>query len=140
MKEIIKDEKGKVIKVKTINEMPSKTQQHHKDAADVNKIMERYKKKPDPAIFVKSGKGVYADFSEVTDYQSALHQLKSAEAAFMSLPSDIRHKMDNDPSKLIGFLNDPKNEQDCIKMGLIKKPKIKPDGEPELMQTQPEKT
>lgn len=126
MKKITKRPDGS-LRVQTINEEPTKTQINQQAACDINNIMAQYKKNPDPAIFIKNGKGIYADFSEVSDYHSAMNQLQEANASFMSLPSQIRTKFQNDPGALLSFLNDPANKQEAIELGLIEKPKPSPE-------------
>lgn len=123
MKQIIKNDKGQVIKVKTMNTLPSRTQQQFAEQTDVNKIMEKYKKRPDPAIFVRAGKGSYGDYSEISDYQSALHKVMDANDQFMTLPSQIRKRFDNNPQALLSFLSDDSNRDEAIKLGLINPPK-----------------
>lgn len=122
MKILTKKDNGH-IQVKTMNSIPSKTQQHLKDSTDINLIMERYKKRPDPSIFKKSGKGVYGDFSQVTNFQEAVIQAQSATEAFQSLPAKVRAKFQNNPQELLNFINDPNNLNEAIEIGLIEKPK-----------------
>lgn len=96
-------------------------QQYVKEC-DINNLMRKYVMNalPDPQ------KGVYADMSEVQDYRSALHIIKKAEDGFLALPSDVRSRFLNDPGKMIEFLQDPKNDEEAIKMQL-KVPKSKSD-------------
>lgn len=138
MKQIIKNEKGVVIKVKHVPQGTTKTQQHMAAATDINNIIARYKEKPDPSIFIKAGKGVYGDFSEIPDYQTALHKVSDAHANFMELPSKIRQKFDNDPSKLMDYLKDPQNKKEAQEHGLLK-PDPKPVLEPEVPKTEEKK-
>ena len=107
------------IGVMTINEEPTMTQQQFKEEVDINNIMEKYIKRPDPTIFVRNGKGVYGDFSNAKDFQSSLNQILEAEDAFMSLDARIRARFENDPHKLFEFLNDRKNLDEAIELGLV---------------------
>lgn len=66
-----------------------------------------------------SGQPLYGDFSEVEDYQASLDKVMSAEEKFMSLPSDIRKKFDYDPQKMVEFILNPNNREECIKFGFI---------------------
>lgn len=133
MKQITKNSKGIVTKVQHMPVGPTKTQQHMAAATDVNNIIARYKKNPDPSIFIKSGQGVYGDFSQIQDFQSAIHKVEDALQNFMQLPAKLRASFDNDPSKLMSYLKDPKNKKEAQEYGLIKPdPKIPDPTQPEI--------
>ena len=95
----------------------SLTQQHQKDQADINYIIEQYNVTgilPTAPVSPQ-----YADFTGIYDYQSALNAVIDAQDEFMSLPAKLRARFDNDPLNLINFLNDDENRQEAIKLGLI---------------------
>lgn len=111
-------------------ETPGKkiVQQHLKDRTDINKIMAKYQKtgliewtRKDP------GNANYGDFSEVTDYQTALQQVMEAQEAFMTLPASTRKRFGNDPGQFLEFMSDDKNKEEAIKLGLIEPPKPAPE-------------
>lgn len=112
------------IGVMTVNDEPTMAQQQFKDEVDINNIMDKYIKAPNPQIFVRNGKGVYGDFTKTKDFQSSLDAILEAEDAFMSLDAKIRSRFENDPGKLLKFLEDPRNLEEASKLGLveIKKP------------------
>lgn len=58
--------------------------------------------------FVRPDPSSFGNFLNVGDYQTALHKVMDAQQAFDQLPSEVRNKFHNDPSKLIGFLKDEK--------------------------------
>jgi phage internal scaffolding protein len=93
------------------------TQQHFKDECDINKIMERYEKTG--IIDIPDQKGIFGDFGDVSDYQSALHLMQDAQNQFMELPAKVRAKFDNDPSKLLHFIQNPANKAEAQELGLI---------------------
>lgn len=97
---------------------PSLTQQQFKEECDVNNILAKFKK-TGMLSHVNSHQGNFGDFSDVQEYQTALEKLNTAQRSFESLPSDLRSKFDNDPAKLIDFINDEKNYDDAVKYGLI---------------------
>jgi len=99
-------------------EEPTRAQQHHKDECDINVILERFGKTGH--LPVNAISGTYGDFSGVHDYHTALNTLIAAESEFDSLPAQIRKKFANEPSNLIEFLNDPKNKDEAIQLGLVK--------------------
>lgn len=130
MKQIkeIKSKDGYVIrrKVITINEEPSLAIQAFKEDCDVNIILDRYMKTGE--LPQTRQQGIYADISEIPDLTQAIQIVKSAEDAFMSLPAKTRLEFENDPRKLLHFLQDPKNEQRGIELGLIEPKPVKEDG------------
>lgn len=99
----------------------SLTQQQFKEECDVNNILAKYKK-TGMLNHVNKHQGNFGDFASVDDYQTSLHKLMIAQQSFNQLPSELRNKFDNDPGKLIEFISDEKNTEDCYKYGL----KIKP--------------
>lgn len=116
------------VRVQTLNSEPTKTQQQFKDEADINHIMRKYG--ADPVAFnalTRKG-GVYADFSEIKDYHGMLQEVADAQDAFASLPADLRSRFENDPGKLISFLQNPKNYDEGVELGLFeaKKPTTSP--------------
>lgn len=70
------------------------------------------------------------------DYVEALDLVAKAETMFSELPSSIRDRFENDPEKFLAFVQDPKNTEEAIKLGLAQplplsdnktdKPKPKP--------------
>lgn len=122
MKEIIKTKEGRV-KVVTNNELPTKTQQHHKENCDINVIIARAKR-GGGISHVNPHQGRYMDLTELPDYATALNTVIKANEAFNSLPAKVREEFQNDPKKLIQFLGDPKNIDRAIELGLVNK---KPD-------------
>lgn len=102
----------------------TRTQQHFKNEANINSIMRRYKTTGtlvDP-LAPRRGNPMYGDFSQVSDFQSAQNALIEAENAFMSLPSEIRRRFQNNPAEFLKFLENPENREEAIKLGLIEKP------------------
>lgn len=127
--DILKTEGSKVIYkrsngsigVLTHNIEPSKTQNQFKDSTNVNTIIGKYLKAPNPAVFVKQGKGLYGDFSKAKDFQTSLNTILEAQAAFDSLDASIRAKFQNSPQQLLSFLDDPQNLEEAIKLKLVEK-------------------
>jgi phage internal scaffolding protein len=99
---------------------PSMTQQHLESETNINQIMERYNQTG--LLPVVSGDPLYGDFSDVGDYKSAQETLIKADKAFMALPSKVRDRFDNDPVKLLAFLDNPENLDEAIELGLVERP------------------
>lgn len=119
----------KRIRVMTINEEPSLTQQAFKEDTDVNIILERYMKTGE--INFKPKQGVYADVSEIPDLTQAIDIVSKAQQAFDSLDAKIRYEFKNDPRLLMAFLANPQNKQKGIELGLFKAPETIPDSQKE---------
>ena len=95
----------------------SLTQQHQKDQADINFIVDQFNVTgilPTAPVSPQ-----YGDFSGIGDYQSALNAIMAMEDEFMSLPANVRARFENDPEKLLDFMSNDKNREEAIKLGLI---------------------
>lgn len=99
----------------------SQTQQQFKEETDVNHILAKYKK-TNMITHLNKFQGQYGDFATAEDYQETLHRVMNAQEAFNQIPSEVRSRFNNDPALLIGFLADPANNEEAIKLGLRKKP------------------
>lgn len=104
----------------------SQTQQQFAEQCDVNYIMKTYAKTGEITHLARQ-EGVYADVSTIPDLQQSINNVKAAEEAFMTLPADLRKKLDHSPVKFIQYLNDPKNDEEAIKYGLKNPPAINND-------------
>jgi phage internal scaffolding protein len=96
------------------------TQQHFKDECDINNILRQFNITgllPESTLSPR-----YGDFTGITDYHSALNQVIAAEHEFMALPAQIRSRFDNDPAKLIDFLENSENIDEAVKLGLVNQP------------------
>ncbi len=99
---------------------PSRTKQDFVEECDINNIMRRYEVNGILPI-CNAQEPVFADVSEFGDYRESLHRVMAASDAFNSLPSELRKKFDYDPQKMIDFIKDPANKEECIKYGFINK-------------------
>ena len=112
------------IDVGTVNGEPTLTQQQFKEECDINNIMARYQNTGEFTHLTRK-QGVYGDFSEIKDYQTMLQTVLEADAAFASLPAKMRLRFQNDPAQLLEFIQDPKNTEEAISLGLME-PKPQP--------------
>lgn len=96
------------------------TRQSEANDVNINTIMRKYRQFGVTPQSVR--KGVYADVSNITDYQQSLDKILTANQAFMSLDSEIRKRFANDPQKLLEFLSNDKNREEAISLGFIDKP------------------
>lgn len=102
-----------------------KTKQSFKDECDINQIMDNWLKTGEPP-HAPPTIGVYGDFSNTTDYQSALDQVLNAGRAFSRLPLKIRARFGNQAKQLLAFLDDPNNEAEAVELGIIADPNPPP--------------
>lgn len=102
---------------------PSMTRKEFATDADINHILERYQETGflvDP-LHPSTRRPMFGDFSNVQDYQSALDALNQAQDDFMQLPARVRARFENNPQKLLDFLNNPDNIDEAISLGLLEK-------------------
>lgn len=100
-------------------EEPSLAQQHFKDECDINTILERFNITgllPQSPLSPK-----YGDFSGISDYHSALNAVIAAQDQFDGLPAQIRARFENEPAKLIEFLEDENNRPEAEELGLVER-------------------
>lgn len=96
------------------------TQQQFAEEVDINTIVKRFGltgELPNGVAMPVSG-----DFTGVSDYHTALNLVREAQAAFMELPASIRSRFDNDPGKVVEFLDDEKNREEAVQLGILAKP------------------
>lgn len=115
----------------------SRTKQAFRDSVDVNKVVARHQIGLRHLAQIPNTTGVYADMSSIPDYQNALHIQQDAQNKFLALPSKIRAKFQNNPAQLISYLQDTKNDEEAIQLGLKSKinapkestpsPKVQPE-------------
>lgn len=103
----------------------SLTVQSMAEDADINVLMHRYgitgKMPENPKI------PVYADFTGIGDYRSAVESVMLANQGFMELPATVRARFENDPQRLMEFMEDKANFAEAVKLGLCKEPPPPPD-------------
>jgi phage internal scaffolding protein len=94
------------------------TEQAHKDACDVNKIIRKY----DTQGLISHISKFEAKFGDLTglDFKAANDLIAAAKSTFENLPSEIRNRFKNSPEELLTFMENPENRDEAIKLGLIK--------------------
>ncbi len=103
-------------------EDPSLAQQHQKDDADINEIVRRFGLTGEFPVSQRIAE--YGDFTGIGDYHRSLNAVHAAQEAFYALPAELRAKFDNDPGRLIDFVNNKDNYDLAVEYGLIEKPEL----------------
>lgn len=104
---------------KTINNEPSKTRQEFTKSCDINQIVKKNIMTNGQFIPPGNSTPLYADVSDIPDFRTALDRVIYAKEAFTNLPSNIVKRFNNDPDKLVEFVNDPANLREGIELGLF---------------------
>lgn len=97
----------------------SLTQQQFKEETDINKIVARAQQ-GEAIAHVNERVAQYGDFSQVPSFQEAFAFVKRAGDMFMSMDAFVRERFANDPGRMIAFIQDPKNFDEAVKLGLVK--------------------
>lgn len=91
------------------------TEQHHSEECDVNNILATYMKTGVlPPIDHDAQYGDLSDF----DYQSMQNQIANANSLFEQLPDNVKHKFGNEPHRFLNFVQDERNYDELVEMGL----------------------
>lgn len=106
------------VAVVTMIDAESVTKQSFKDEADINVIMRRYEK-TGVMPFLDEREPRFMDCTGF-DYQEAQLLVTGARSMFEELPAALRARFDNDPARLLEFLNDERNREEAITLGLVK--------------------
>lgn len=101
------------------------TKQEFKEECDINVLMKRYQK---TGLFPQhpNQQPRYVSNIGMPDYQEALSIVMTAKEEFAGLNSELRKRFDNDPRLFLEFVNDPKNAEELVKLGLREAPKPEP--------------
>lgn len=99
----------------------SMTHQSFKDECDINNLVARYQRTGSwsDGMTIPSVQPSFGTFDQNFTYYEAQNLIKRAENEFMSLPASVRSRFDNDPGKLLSFVDDPANAEEAAKLGLI---------------------
>lgn len=95
----------------------SLARQSEADSADINKIIARYEKTG--ILPVDEREALFIDVSEMSDYRSAVEQVRLVQEYFAQLPAGTRAAFGNEPARLLDFMSDPANEAKARELGLV---------------------
>lgn len=102
-----------------------KTKQEFKAETNVNNIVDRLRKGGGISHLARTAP-VFADVSNMGDFQGVMNRVALAKEAFASIPAKVRKRFHNDVNELLEFVRDPNNRDEAIKLGIIDKPKEEP--------------
>lgn len=105
------------------------TVQSDKKEADINNIVSRIMKTGQLPPTVRGQPFYGDDLSIFGDYQDCWMKVREANELFASYPADVRRRFDNDPAKMLMFLDDPANLDEAVKLGIVQKAPV-PEQEP----------
>lgn len=97
---------------------PSMTLQSAAPECDIYNILNQFNT-TGIVTHVASGTPQYTDVSEVPDYHAAMEIIMTAEEQFSALPSNVRREFDNDPGKMLEFIQNPDNYERGVELGLF---------------------
>lgn len=104
---------------------PSKTKQAFVKECDVNNILKQYEK-TGVLQHISRYAPFFADVSAMPmDFHEAMNLVTSAQQMFEGLPAELRRRFLNSPGELLDFVQNPENEDEARKLGLL--PPKRPD-------------
>lgn len=127
----VRDEAGKLVEVRNrvaITDFgPSLAVQADKDRTDIRNIVKRAIRGQQVTVNYREGR--FVDISNAPSYIQALNIVANANVLFDRLPSNLRDRFNNDPMAMLSFIDNPDNNDEAIKLGLLPKP-LEPAPEP----------
>lgn len=116
------------------------TQQQFADECNIVNILDKWRK-TGLVTHVNRAAVHYEDLTNVpTDLAEAMRVIDQASIAMMQLPSKVRARFDNDPRRLLTFLQNDTNFDEAVSLGLLevhKPPQIVQQSAAEPSQAKP---
>lgn len=131
-KEYAKLKPGTRVKPKT-ETGPGLTKQEFAHETNINNIMARYIATGQLPSAIVAQQATFADVSKLGSFADVMNRVHAAEEAFAAMPASIRTRFDNDPAKLVAFIQDGKNRPEAEALGLV------PKKEPKAPKKDPQK-
>lgn len=100
----------------------SMTRQSFAKDADINNIMAQYAVSGvlvDPSNVDSARVPRFGDFSDLVDYPTLVGRINQAQADFMTLPSGVRARFDNNVENLLDWIGDPKNVVEAVALKVL---------------------
>ena len=105
--------------------IPSHVQQCDKDSTDINKIISRYGEQcVCAACAANARQPISEDVAALSseDFNTMMQKMASLNNQFNELPADVRKKFGHNPANMLEFMQNPANQEEAAKLGLISKP------------------
>lgn len=114
---------------------PGRTKQSFREECNINTIMAKYQR----TGLIEAVNRIQPQYADVAgfDFQYAMDQLLRSQRMFEELPSSVRKRFHNDPAAFVEFVGDPANEDEAIRLGLLRKPPEQPKPAPEPVSPTP---
>lgn len=103
---------------RTRNNEPSKTEQSHTLACNLNEIMRQYGVTKTLPIMAYPPEMFGDDNLDLT-LTDAYETVRDADFYFQNLPATLRQKFNNSPTQLWQWVNDPANADEAVSLGLL---------------------
>lgn len=97
-------------------------EQSHKNEVDINNIIKRYK--GNAFATVEQLQSLVFDDVTGNDFMEANLMILKARESFMSLPSELRKRFDNNPASFLDFVQNPDNVEEMYDLGLMERPRV----------------
>lgn len=94
----------------------SRTEQSHKNECDINNIISKYDR-TGLVTHRNEYRGQYGFASQQT-FEDAMLVVARAQSMFNDLPAKVRDRFNHDPGQFLKFVQDDKNADELVKMGL----------------------
>lgn len=108
-----------------VSDKPSLTKQEFAEDANINTIINRALRTGQPPMTGFGNplrranlKPMYGDFSAI-DYHKMMNTVTDIQVKFNGLPARIRSKFRGSPEALMRWLEDEKNHDEAVKLGLL---------------------
>jgi len=114
-------ENGEVVNLATgeVYRPPSRTKQEFQAECDINNILKHFSQTGMLRhVSARAAQGAYQDLPDSVDFQESLHAVQRATEAFMTLPSKLRARFDNEPAEFLAFVTNPANLDEMRALGL----------------------
>lgn len=100
------------------------TKQSFAGEVNINQIIASYEK-TGMVTHLNAKAPFFGDVSDISPYQDALNIVNKANELFSGMDAVVRERFDNDPAKMIGFLENPSNLEEALKLGIVvKRPEV----------------
>lgn len=97
-----------------------RTKQSFRDDSNINNIIKKYNETGLLPDLIKK-EPQYGDFAKTQDFQSSLNLVIKAQEQFDALSATVRKRFNNDPAEMLAFVNDKRNQEELVKLGLATK-------------------